>query len=106
MFQDINKRGYIYIMSNKNRTTLYVGVTSDLERRVFEHKSLLVDGFTKRYNLVDLVYYEEMNGMLNAIEREKQLKNWKREWKLDLIKSVNPHLKDLAANWYSEFDFE
>jgi len=93
------KGGYIYIMSNANRTTLYIGVTSDLKRRVAEHHQGIGAKFTSKYNLTDLLYYEEFGGVQDAIAREKQLKNWKREWKLNLIKVLNPDLKDL------KFDF-
>ncbi|MGB0431888.1 MAG: GIY-YIG nuclease family protein [Bacteroidia bacterium] len=89
----------MYIMSNRHRTTIYNGVTSDLERRVYEHKNSLIKGFTEKDKLFDLVYYEEIFGMQNAIDREKQLKTWKREWKWDLIKSKNPRLVDLAKSW-------
>lgn len=94
--------GYVYIMSNGNRTTLYIGVTSDLERRVYEHKNSLLKGFTEKYKLFDLLYYEEIFGMQNAIDREKQLKSWKKEWKWELIKKENPTLKDLAEDWDME----
>jgi putative endonuclease len=100
------KQGYVYIMSNKNRTTLYIGVTSNLERRVLEHKSGLGSIFTKRYNLHDLLYYESIAGMQNAINREKQLKNWHKSWKWNLIKTENPELKDLAREWFTEEDIK
>ncbi|WP_306742164.1 GIY-YIG nuclease family protein [Marinifilum sp. D714] len=93
------KRAYIYIMSNKNRTTLYIGVSSDLNRRIAEHSEGIGAKFTKRYNLTDLLYYEEFDDISEAIAREKQLKNWKREWKLNLIKSLNPELKDLKMDF-------
>ena len=93
------KQGYVYIMSNLNRTTLYIGVTNNIERGVKEHKTHKNEGFTKRYNCVHLVYYEKIQGMMNAIKREKQLKNWRREWKLNLIKELNPEMKDLAKEW-------
>ena len=88
-------------MSNKNRTTIYIGVTSKLERRVLEHKSGFGSTFTKRYNLHDLIFYESINGMRNAIDREKQLKNWHKEWKWNLIKEANPELRDLAEGWFT-----
>ncbi|RUT80196.1 GIY-YIG nuclease family protein [Ancylomarina longa] len=93
------KRSYIYIMSNKNRTTLYIGVTSDLNRRIAEHSEGIGAKFTSKYNLTDLVYYEEFDDVRDAIAREKQLKNWKREWKMKLIKSFNPDLKDLKMDF-------
>ncbi len=89
------KYAYIYILTNKNNNVLYIGVTSDLKKRIWEHKNKVVDGFTKKYNLDKLVYFEAGENIENAIEREKQLKNWHREWKLSLIKTQNPEFKDL-----------
>ncbi len=86
---------YIYIMTNKNNTVLYVGVTSNLQKRIFEHKNKLVSGFTKQYNIEKLVYYETCGEALPAFEREKKLKRWKRKWKEDLINKDNPEWKDL-----------
>jgi len=100
------KDGFVYIMSNKNRTTIYIGVTSNLERRVLEHKSGCRASFTKRYNLFDLLYFEKISGMQNAINREKQLKNWHKDWKWNLIKEENPELNDLAEHWYTEKDIK
>ena len=96
------KKGYVYIMSNYKRTTFYIGVTNSLERRVLEHKQGLISGFTQRYRLKYLVYYEVHDSMYRAIAREKQLKNWHREWKIILIKSVNPEMKDLSADVLGE----
>ena len=93
------KGGYIYILSNKNRTTLYIGVTSDLDRRIAEHVEGEGSKFSSKYNLTDLVYFEEFDDISEAIAREKQLKNWKREWKINLIKSLNPELKDLKMDF-------
>ncbi len=93
-------------MSNHHRTTLYIGVTNDIERRVLEHKSGSGSGFTSKYNLYDLVYVEQFPDMLSAILREKQLKNWHREWKLNLIHADNPNMKDLAADWYTAEDLK
>jgi putative endonuclease len=90
---------YIYIMSNKNLTTFYIGVTNDLERRVKEHKNGDGSEFTSKYKLTLLVYYEIISDIKKAIEREKQLKNWHREWKIDLIKELNPEMLDLAIDW-------
>lgn len=90
----MSKQSFIYIMGNA-RPTLYVGVTSDLVQRVYEHKNDLVEGFTHKYALHDLLYYEIFNNINDAIEREKQLKHWNREWKLKLIKEFNPEFKDL-----------
>lgn len=96
------KTGYTYIMSNKNRTTLYIGVTNNIRRRALEHKTGRGSIFSSRYNLTDLLYFEQINGMLNAINREKQLKNWHKEWKWNLIKAENPELVDIAADWFTE----
>ena len=90
------KTGYIYILSNKNRTVFYIGVTNNIWRRVLEHKAGLGSKFTKRYNIIDLMHYEEFNTIGNAIAREKQLKNWHRLWKINLIKESNINLHDLA----------
>ncbi len=90
------KRGYVYIMSNIKRTTFYIGVTNDLVRRVMEHREGKIPGFTQRYRLKDLVYYEELPSIKDAIMREKQLKNWHRDWKINLIKALNPEMKDLT----------
>ncbi len=92
------KQYSVYIMTNKSGT-LYVGVTNDLERRVFEHKNKLVDGFTKRYNLASLVYFEVTSDISAAIAREKQIKEWLRAKKLELIESANPTWKDLSQDW-------
>ncbi len=89
------KQSYIYIMSNKLNGTLYVGVTSDIIRRVYEHKNSLVDGFTKKYNLKTLVYYEIYDDITEAITREKQLKAGSRKKKIELIDSMNQNWNDL-----------
>ncbi|PIS42442.1 MAG: hypothetical protein COT24_03665 [Candidatus Kerfeldbacteria bacterium CG08_land_8_20_14_0_20_40_16] len=86
---------YVYIMTSKRNGTLYIGVTSDLIRRVYEHKNNLLEGFTKRYKVHMLAYYEETNDINAALNREKQLKNWKRKWKLELIEKFNPNWADL-----------
>ena len=86
---------YIYIMSNKNRTTFYIGVTNHLQRRGMEHQQGIGSKFVKKYRLYDLVYYEHYTDITFAIQREKQLKNWHRDWKFNLIKSMNPDVKDL-----------
>ena len=91
----MNKTGYVYILSNKKEGTLYIGVTSDLVKRVYEHKNKVVPGFSKLYNLDKLVYYEIFNDIEEAIKREKQLKNWHREWKINLIKETNIEWNDL-----------
>ena len=100
------KQGFVYIMSNKNRTTIYIGVTNDLERRVLEHKSGHGSVFTDKYNLHDLLYFEQISGFQNAIDREKQLKNWHKDWKWNLIKEDNPELKDLAKDWFSKEEID
>jgi putative endonuclease len=89
------KYSYVYILSNDNRTVFYIGVTADLSRRLTEHRSGKGSLFCKKYNVTTLVYYELSIDIRSAIAREKQLKNWKREWKIDLIKSKNPEMKDL-----------
>ncbi|HBM45412.1 MAG: Excinuclease ABC C subunit domain protein [Candidatus Nomurabacteria bacterium GW2011_GWF2_35_66] len=86
---------YVYILANNKNGTLYIGVTNNLGRRVFEHKNGLVDGFTKKYFVHNLVYYEEFVDINYAISREKQLKWWKRKWKIDLIEKENPEWQDL-----------
>jgi putative endonuclease len=86
---------YVYIMANMAFGTLYIGVTTDLIRRVFEHKEKLVEGFTKRYGLDKLVYYEVHDSIEAAIVREKQMKEWNRKWKLRQIMEMNPEWKDL-----------
>ncbi|MDP2849603.1 MAG: GIY-YIG nuclease family protein [Sulfuricurvum sp.] len=89
------KKGFVYIMSNKKDGVLYIGVTSDIVKRVYEHKNGFVDGFTKQYYLKNLVYYEVYDDIEEAIKREKQLKNWHREWKIELINKQNPDWEDL-----------
>ncbi|MCX5695385.1 MAG: GIY-YIG nuclease family protein [Candidatus Omnitrophica bacterium] len=90
-----NKAGFVYLMTNKMNTVIYTGVTSDLQKRIYEHKEKLVDGFTKKYNVNRLVYYEIFDGIEDAITREKQIKAGSRKKKLDLISSINPDFKDL-----------
>ena len=86
---------YVYIMTNKEKGILYTGVTSNLIKRIWEHKNHVTDGFTKRYNLNKLVYFEILSDELAAIAREKQIKHWKREWKINLIENNNSHWNDL-----------
>ncbi len=86
---------YVYILTNKRNGTLYIGVTNDLVRRVFEHKSDIVDGFSCKYGVHHLVYYEQCDDVESAIEREKHLKKWRRGWKLSLITANNPQWHDL-----------
>jgi putative endonuclease len=89
------KIGYVYIMSNVKRTTFYIGVTSDLENRVAEHKTGVGSHFTRKYKLHYLIYFERIFDIEQAIKREKQLKGWHRDWKINLIKSLNPQMLDL-----------
>ena len=90
---------YVYIMTNRSKT-LYTGVTNDLLRRVYEHKNKMVEGFTKKYNITKLVYYEDTNDVEEAIAREKQIKGWLRRKKIALIESINPEWKDLSDDWF------
>ena len=94
------KRFYVYIMTNNPKTAvLYIGITGDLRRRVWQHKGKLVAGFTSRYNLTQLVYYEQFVCPDAAISREKEIKGWRRSKKIALIDSVNPRWEDLAQDW-------
>ncbi len=90
---------YVYIMSNVSKT-LYVGVTNDLLHRVSQHKRKQVEGFTRRYNLTILVYFEAGNDIAGAITREKEIKGWRRSKKVTLIETMNPQWKDLSAEWF------
>jgi putative endonuclease len=96
----MSKQYYVYIMTNRSGT-LYIGVTNDLVRRVHEHKAKCIDGFTKKYNLTQLVYYEAGDDVREAIAREKQLKGWRRSKKVALINSCNPKWNDLSDAWLS-----
>ena len=98
-----SKYGYVYILSNENRNVLYIGVTSDLIRRIWEHRNMEGSCFTAKYNLRYLMYWEQHKSIQRAIEREKQLKNWKRAWKIELIKEINPRLRDLWPDLSSHF---
>ncbi len=89
------KVGFVYILTNKTNRVLYVGVTSDLKRRIFEHKQKSIEGFSKKYNLTKLVFAEEHPTIMSAIEREKTIKGWLRSKKIALIQSLNPDWKDL-----------
>lgn len=91
----MEKQYYIYIITNTRNTVLYTGITSDLKKRVYEHKSKLVSGFTKKYNIIKLVYYEIFNDIYNAILREKQIKGGSRQKKINLINKMNPNWQDL-----------
>ncbi len=94
----MNKLFCIYILASKKNGTLYIGVTSDLIKRTWQHKEGIADGFTKKYGVKRLVYYEQHDTAENAIRREKRLKSWKRQWKLELIEKFNPKWEDLYAN--------
>ncbi len=95
-----NHNYYIYILTNKNNTVLYTGVTSDLEGRVYEHKNNKYDGFTKKYNCHKLVYFERFTNIEHAIEREKQIKAGNRKTKEGLINGINEKWEDLSEEWY------
>ncbi len=93
----MNKKPAVYILANKRNGTFYIGVTSDLIKRIWEHKNNMVEGFTKQYNVHQLVWYELHASMESAIIREKRLKDWKRAWKMELIESKNP-------DWLDSYD--
>jgi putative endonuclease len=92
------KQFYVYIITNKSKT-LYVGVTNNLQRRAYEHKNKMIKGFTSKYNITKVVYFEVFNDIESAIKREKQIKGWLRKKKIDLIESMNPEWKDLSEEW-------
>ena len=98
--------GFVYILSNKSRSVLYIGVTSDLLYRVYRHRLGLGSKFTKKYNVCYPIYFERFEQIQKAIEREKQLKNWKRKWKLELIREVNPSLRDIWDDIIVDARFE
>lgn len=89
------KQFYVYIMASQRNGTLYIGLTSNLPKRVYEHKNDLVEGFTSKYGVKDLVYFETFNDFDNAVKREKNMKAWKRAWKLEEIEKMNPQWHDL-----------
>ncbi len=93
----MNKQYYVYIITNKSKRVLYTGVTSDLKKRIYEHKNKLVKGFTSRYNIEKLVYYDICEDIESAILREKQIKGWLRKKKIALIESINPEWRDLSV---------
>jgi putative endonuclease len=95
------KHYYVYIMTSPSGT-LYTGMTNDLKRRIYQHKHKLIEGFTKKYNVPRLAYYEETQDVQTAIAREKEIKSWRRSKKLELIKSLNPTWQDLSDGWYDE----
>ena len=90
---------YVYLLTNRTGNVMYLGVTNDLARRVYEHKHSLVDGFTKMYNVSKLVYFEETGDVMAAIVREKEIKRWRREKKNNLVETINPQWKDLSLEW-------
>ena len=96
----MTKTYYVYILASKRNGTLYIGVTNDLERRLYEHRNNLIEGFTNKYNVHHLVYYEDVNDIQSALQREKQLKRWTRKWKIELIEKVNPEWRDLAEDYF------
>ena len=94
----MQKNAFVYILTNKYNTVFYIGVTSNLPKRVWEHKEKVVKGFTQRYNITKLVYFEAIDNIESAILREKQLKKWHKKWKKDLVEKQNPQYKDLYEN--------
>jgi len=94
-FYNIKNQYYIYILASKRNGVLYIGVTSNLVKRIYEHKNNTIEGFSKKYHIHKLVYYETTNDIGSAIRREKQLKKWNRKWKLELIEKNNPEWRDL-----------
>lgn len=94
------KRYFVYVLTNNSNEVIYIGVTGNLKRRIYEHQNKLVKGFTEKYNLNKLIYFEETIDVHIAISREKQLKNWHREWKINLINDSNPNWSDLSGNLY------
>jgi putative endonuclease len=98
----MTKTYYVYILASRRNGTLYIGVTNDLQRRLYEHKNDLVEGFTSKYNIHHLVYYEMATDVHAALQREKQFKRWTRKWKIELIEKTNPDWCDLASDWFSD----
>ena len=90
---------YVYILASRRNGTLYIGITNNLVRRAYEHKMGFIRGFTSRYNVHRLVYYEQTTDINSALQREKQLKKWNRKWKLDLIEKENPNWSNLSDDW-------
>jgi putative endonuclease len=104
---ELVKKLYVYILTNKNHTVLYIGVTSNLEQRVYQHKTKFhPKSFTARYNIDRLIYFEEFSDATTAIKREKQLKRYKREFKRNLIEKDNPEWRDLSEGWYSQANID
>ena len=97
-------RYYVYILVSRKNGTLYIGVTNDLVRRIYEHKNNIIDGFTKKYRIHKLIYYEETSDIKSAIIREKRIKKWNRQWKINLIQAVNPQWRDLYFDLIGDVD--
>ncbi len=97
--ENMSKNYYVYILENWNNKVIYTGVTNNLERRLFEHKNKLIKGFSKKYNVNKLVYFEETNNVESAILREKEIKKWRREKKDRLVESINKTWEDLSEEW-------
>ena len=95
---------YLYILASKRKGTLYIGITNSLLRGVYEHKEGLIEGFTKKYKVKNLVYYEVHSNIYEAIKREKAMKKWLRKWKIELIEEMNPSWSDLTINWNLDFN--
>jgi putative endonuclease len=96
----MQNRYFVYIIANRKHGVLYTGITNDLKRRLYEHRNKLIPGFSRKYNLSILLYYEETNDINSAIQREKQIKGWLRSKKIALIESKNPKWEDLSKDWF------
>lgn len=99
------KTYYVYILSSQRRA-LYIGVTSNIEQRIFQHKTHVFGGFTAKYNITNLVYFERYGDIVKAIRKEKELKDWRREKKIKLIEASNPTWRDLSYGWYQRHQFQ
>ena len=93
------KTYYIYILASRKNGTLYIGVTNNIAKRIHQHKSKASEGFTKRYNVHQLVWYDQSNDIHEVLQREKQMKKWKRQWKINLIEEQNPNWRDLSEDF-------
>ena len=98
-YKEVSTMYYVYILTNQTDNVMYIGVTNDLERRLYEHKHHLIEGFTRDYRVDKLVYFEETSDVMAAIEREKQLKKWRRAKKNALVQQTNPLWRDLSLDW-------
>ena len=94
-----NEKYYVYLLTNWNNKVIYVGITNELTRRIYKHKNKMIKGFTEKYNVKKLVYFEETQDVNTAIEREKEIKKWRREKKNRLVNSMNPNWDDLSSGW-------